>query len=72
MYRLGACLLLLFPAFTFAKTPAEVFSMASPSVVGGARPGRAGRGDQLWQRRGHCAGQSLPTATSPMTVRAWK
>lgn len=33
MYRLGACLLLLFPALTFAKTPAEVFSMASPSVV---------------------------------------
>ena len=33
MYRLGACLLLLFPVCVFAKTPAEVFSMASPSVV---------------------------------------
>ncbi|MCL5669545.1 MAG: trypsin-like peptidase domain-containing protein [Gammaproteobacteria bacterium] len=33
MYRFGVCLLLLFPAFAFAKTPAEVFSMASPSVV---------------------------------------
>lgn len=33
MYHLGACLLLLFPLFAFAKTPAEVFSIASPSVV---------------------------------------
>lgn len=33
MYRRSVCLLLLFPIFAFAKTPAEVFSMASPSVV---------------------------------------
>lgn len=33
MHRLGACLLLLFPVCAFAKTPAEVFSMAAPSVV---------------------------------------
>ena len=33
MSRLGACLLFLLPVFAFAKTPAEVFSMASPSVV---------------------------------------
>jgi Flp pilus assembly protein TadD len=34
MHRLGACLLLLlFPVCAFAKTPAEVFSIASPSVV---------------------------------------
>ena len=33
MSRLGACLLFLLPVFAFAKTPAELFSMASPSVV---------------------------------------
>ena len=33
MCRLGVCLLLLFPVFTFAKTPAEVFAIASPSIV---------------------------------------
>ena len=33
MYRLGVCLLLLLPVFAFAKTPAEIFSMASPSIV---------------------------------------
>ncbi|HEY4698479.1 MAG TPA: tetratricopeptide repeat protein [Gallionella sp.] len=33
MYRLGVCLLILFPDFAFAKTPAEVFAMASPSIV---------------------------------------
>lgn len=33
MSRPGICLLLLFPVLAFAKTPAEVFSMVSPSVV---------------------------------------
>lgn len=33
MYRLGLCILLLLPVFALAKTPAEVFSMTSPSIV---------------------------------------